>query len=281
MSLTLEVFEKLKSNVNTELEQEFKIKFMYILRKFESLSKSSNYKKISKANIIQIPDKNNDSILTLLNKISDSNYDVISQKILLKITKSNITSFVDQILEYVEKSNTTSLALWNLIKLIASRRMVSTEQKMIIRNKVKSFIDKFKSSFDVSNTVVPDMDKELYIDFVERNHLNTSIISKIKLIHVMINDNDIYDLNYDTLIVFSIFMNQLCNLIHENKDENLTYMLLECILIILNDPKLIRNPYAYKKFLNMFDNDETKKKLKNKIRFKLMDIIDIIKKNGV
>ena len=77
-------------------------------------------------------------------------------------------------------------------------------------------------------------------------------------------------------------MNQLSALIVDNKNENLLYVLLQCILLIIEDESLMNNPYAYKKFLNMFNNDEVKKKLTNKIRFKLLDIIDIInKKNAV
>lgn len=281
MSLTIEIFENLKNNVNYDLEKRFKCKFQYILKKFESLSKNNNYKKIQKANIIRKPDKSNDNILNLLNKISDTNFDIISQKILLKLTKSNVVIFIDQILVYVEKSNTTAKSLWDLIKLLSICSIVNEQQKQTIKLKVKYFIDRFVSIFDVSGNDTIHTENELYMEFVERNHSNESIICQMKMVHIILNDNA-FNINYNINVLFSVFINQLNTLIMDNKNDNLKYVLLQCILIMITDNSLVNNPYAYKKFLNMFNNEEIKKKLTNKIRFKLLDIIDIINiKNAV
>lgn len=282
MSLTIEIFENLKNHVNHDLEKQFKCKFLYILKKFESLSKNNNYKKIQKANIIQKPEKTNDNILNLLNKISDTNYDTISQKILLKLTTSNVVMFIDQILVYVEKSNTTAKSLWYLIKLLATSSIVNDQQKKTIEFKIKYFIDRFINIFDTSSSDTNNTDNELYIEFVERNHSNESIICQMKLIYIMLNDNISFNINYNINVIFSVFINQLNTLIIDNKNDNLIFVLLQCILLIITDKSLSNNPYAYKKFLNMFDNDNIKKNLTNKIRFKLLDIIDIINiKNAV
>ena len=282
MSLTIEIFENLKNHVNHDLEKQFKCKFLYILKKFESLSKNNNYKKIQKANIIQKPEKTNDNILNLLNKISDTNYDTISQKILLKLTTSNVVMFIDQILVYVEKSNTTAKSLWYLIKLLATSSIVNDQQKKTIEFKIKYFIDRFINIFDASSSDTNNTDNELYIEFVERNHSNESIICQMKLIYIMLNDNISFNINYNINVIFSVFINQLNTLIIDNKNDNLIFVLLQCILLIITDKSLSNNPYAYKKFLNMFDNDNIKKNLTNKIRFKLLDIIDIINiKNAV
>ena len=281
MSLTIEIFENLKNNVNYDLEKRFKCKFQYILKKFESLSKNNNYKKIQKANIIRKPEKSNDNILNLLNKISDTNFDIISQKILLKLTKSNVVIFIDQILVYVEKSNTTAKSLWDLIKLLSICSIVNEQQKQTIKLKVKYFIDRFVSIFDVSGNDTIHTENELYMEFVERNHSNESIICQMKMVHIILNDNA-FNINYNINVLFSVFINQLNTLIMDNKNDNLKYVLLQCILIMITDNSLVNNPYAYKKFLNMFNNEEIKKKLTNKIRFKLLDIIDIINiKNAV
>ena len=282
MSLTIEIFENLKNHVNHDLEKQFKCKFLYILKKFESLSKNNNYKKIQKANIIQKPEKTNDNILNLLNKISDTNYDTISQKILLKLTTSNVVMFIDKILVYVEKSNTTAKSLWYLIKLLATSSIVNDQQKKTIEFKIKYFIDRFINIFDASSSDTNNTDNELYIEFVERNHSNESIICQMKLIYIMLNDNISFNINYNINVIFSVFINQLNTLIIDNKNDNLIFVLLQCILLIITDKSLSNNPYAYKKFLNMFDNDNIKKNLTNKIRFKLLDIIDIINiKNAV
>ena len=259
MSLTVETFENLKHTVNYDLEKKFKYKFQYILKKFESLSKNNHYKKIQKANIIQTPDKSNDNILNLLNKISDANYDTISQKILLKLTKNNAVLFIDQILVYVEKSNTTTLCLWHLIKLLSTRSIVSNQQKQTIQCNIKVFIDRFINIFDISSYNSLNITNELYMDFVERNHSNESIICRMKMIHIIINDNALFKINYNINVLFTVFMNQLNALIVDNKNENLLYVLLQCILLIIEDESLINNPYAYKKFINMFNNDEVKK----------------------
>tara|TARA_Y100000389_G_scaffold202919_1_gene249733 strand:+ start:2087 stop:2932 length:846 start_codon:yes stop_codon:yes gene_type:complete len=281
MSLTIEIFENLKNNVNYDLEKRFKGKFQYILKKFESLSKNNNYKKIQKANIIRKPEKSNDNILNLLNKISDTNFDIISQKILLKLTKSNVVIFIDQILVYVEKSNTTAKSLWDLIKLLSICSIVNDQQKQTIKLKVKYFIDRFVSIFDVSGNDTIHTENELYMEFVERNHSNESIICQMKMVHIILNDNA-FNINYNINVLFSVFINQLNTLIMDNNNDNLKYVLLQCILIMITDNSLVNNPYAYKKFLNMFNNEEIKKKLTNKIRFKLLDIIDIINiKNAV
>jgi hypothetical protein len=66
-------------------------------------------------------------------------------------------------------------------------------------------------------------------------------------------------------------------IIQNSKKEHLLHLILECILIIIPHDKLKTNPYAYNKFLMLFDNDDIKKNLKNKIRFKLLDITDYIK----
>lgn len=281
MSLTVETFENLKQSVNNDLEKKFKYKFQYILRKFESLSKHNHYKKIQKANIIQTPDKSNDNILNLLNKISDTNYDTISQKILLKLTKRNAVLFIDQILVYVERSNTATLCLWQLIKLLSTCSIVSNQQKQTIQCEIKSFIDRFINIFDISSYNSLNTTNELYMEFVERNHSNESIICRMRMIQIIINDNALFKINYNIDVLFTVFINQLNAIIMDNKNENLLYLLLQCISLIIEDELLVRNPYAHKKFLNMFNNDEVKKKLTNKIRFKLLDIIDIINRNAV
>ena len=64
---------------------------------------------------------------------------------------------------------------------------------------------------------------------------------------------------------------------HLSDHDHLLYLILESIFIIIPHENLKKNPYAYNKFLMLFDNDDIKKNLKNKIRFKLLDITDYIK----
>ena len=277
--MLFEEFNEYKLCVNNVLYTDFTNRFQYILRKFESLSKSNHYKKIQKVNIIATPTDSNDTILNLLNKVSDQNYEVISQKIVLKITKSNILKFVDQIFVYVEKSNSNSKSLWRLIRLLASHPYSNDETKRTIFTKLKVFIETFVKTFDGIDEQV-DFSKEEYIEFVERNMNNNVLISKMNMIYTILLDDNVFKLPYDTNQLFGIYINQLNKLIDEESsyNDNIIFMLLECIVVLIKHPVLKHNPYAFKKFLNNFDNEIVRSKMKNKIRFKLMDIIDSIKK---
>ncbi|QOI90280.1 hypothetical protein QKU58_gp051 [Pyramimonas orientalis virus] len=282
MTIHIESFRELKSNVNNEFYESFNKRFQYILRKFESLSKTNHYKKVQKANIIVVPNASDDTILNLLNKISCQNFEVISQKISLKITEKNILKFVDQIFTYVEKSNANSESLWKLIKLLESHHFANQLTKEIIQAKLKDFFDNFVKLFDVVDNSTQCNTKEEYIDFVERNENNGIIISKMKLIYTILLDVNVFNLTYDVNVLFNIFISRLNKLVnsdnHQNT-ENITFILLECFSIIIKNRNICGNPYAFKRFLNDFDNDDIKKRMKNKIRFKLMDIIDSIKKH--
>lgn len=281
MLTSRESFLSLKHCVNNELHGNFNRKFRLILQKFESLSRSSNYKKIQKVNIINVPENSHDCILNLLNKVSDMNKDVILQKIELKITSNtNLILFVDQILNYVGKSTTNLESMWYILKNICVN--TNTNTLRIINDRINDFIQQFIAIFDLS--VSADTNSEEYMTFVERNHSNSSIISKMLFIKIILTD----DINSHRFVIhtslnvlFNIFINMLAKLINSETstlNENSIFMLLECILLFINNESIRKNPFAYKKFNNTFNNEETKKKLKYKIRFKLLDILDIINK---
>lgn len=281
MSITIDNFKEYKICKNEVLHKSFNDKFTYILRKFESLSKTNNYKKIQKANIIQIT-KEDDNILNLLNKISDQNYDVISQKILLKLTRNNSIKFIDQIFLYIEKANSNTICIWSLIQIIFVNKLTDINQKQIIITKLKMFIDTFIETFDITKiTSTNNINNEEYIEFVERNHSNTVILSKMNMIYTIISDDNVLNLNYDMDVLFTVMINQLNVLITESTHENIIYVLLDCVFMIIKSRDLLSNPNnTYIEFINMFDNESIRKNLKNKIRFKLLDIFDYIR-NGL
>lgn len=281
MLTSREFFLSLKHCVNNELHGNFNRKFRSILQKFESLSRSSNYKKIQKVNIINVPENSNDCILNLLNKVSDANKEVILQKIELKITSNtNLILFVDQILNYVGKSSTNLESLWYILKSICANTNANTFR--IINDRINDFIQQLIAIFDLSTSTTTD--SEAYMTFVERNHSNSSIISKMLFIKIIFTDDfnsHRFILNTSLNVLFNIFINMLAKLINSETstlNENSIFMLLECILLFVNDESIKNNPFAYKKFNNTFNNEETKKKLKYKIRFKLLDILDITNK---
>lgn len=279
MSISVDKFLEYKYYTNEALKQVFTKRFTYILNKFESLSKANAYKKIQRVNIIKIP-KTDNNILNLLNKITDTNYEVISQKILLKLTESNAVSFIDQIFMYVEKSSSNTISLWNLIKLLVMNPLTTEENKQIIINKLKTFIERFVEYFDIDSCRTSNISTEDYLEFLERNKNNVVILSKMHMVYTMITDSqNIFELNYDINVLHTVLMNKLNILIPDNKNsvnDNIIFILMECIYMVVKDPTIKNNPYAHKRFINSFNNDNVKKNLTNKIRFKLMDIIDYI-----
>lgn len=278
MSIGVDSFLKHKGCTNEDLKLVFSKHFSYILNKFESLSKSNAYKKIQRANIIKLP-KSDNNILNLLNKITDTNYNVISQKILLKLSDANVVTFIEQIFLYVEKSVSNTQALWSLIKLLMSQPCISKQNRNIIVEKLKRFIDQFWESFDACSESGDSVTTEDYSEFVERNKSNVGMISKMNLVYIMVIDGRRnFELPYDVNVLFTIMMNKLSVMIHDNEHksrDNNIYILMECIFLVIKDQTIKNNAYAHKKFLNFFDND-VRKNLTNKIRFKLMDIIDYI-----
>jgi len=280
MSVSVEDFLKCKKLKNTIVHNSFTARFQYILKKFESLSKTNNFRKIQKVNIIETP-KDDDTILNLLNKLTSQNYVVISQKIELKITCRNIISLIDQLLSYVEKSNSNNAnELWFLIHVLFHNEYSTSETKNIIKLRIKSFVESCIKVFEVQNTK-RNFDDEQYMDFVQRNHSNNVIISNIKMMNVIISDTrNFVNIPYNASIVFDLFINQLNKLILDNANYNIVFMLLECMNILIQNSTLKSNPYTYKKFINNFNNEDFKKKLTNKNKFKLLDICDYIQ-NGL
>lgn len=285
MSTNDDRFMRFKECTNESLKLAFTKRFSYILNKFESLSKANAYKKIQRVNIIKLP-KTNNNILNLLNKITNTNYEVISQKILLKLTDTNVVSFIDQIFLYVEKSTSNTRSLWSLIKLLTEHPLTTETNRQTIISKLKAFIDMFVAYFEIdsSHQKTNLLSEEDYSEFLERNKNNVVIISKMHMVNTMISDteND-FELNYDINVLLTILIHKLNILITDNNNnvnDNVIYVLMECIFMVIKNQRIIDNPYAHKKFLNGFDNDNVKKKLTNKIRFKLMDIIDYIS-NGL
>jgi hypothetical protein len=140
-------------------------------------------------------------------------------------------------------------------------------------------MDSFVRTFDGINKQV-DFSKEEYIEFVERNMNNNVLMSKMNMVYTILLDDNHFNLPYDSNVLFTMFISQLNKLIDEEStfNDNLIFVLLECIMVLIKIPYIRKNPNALKMFLNNFDNEVIKSKMKNKIRFKLMDIIDSIKK---
>lgn len=274
-NVTYDDFIALKNSRNNQLHKEFSIKFQKIQKKFQSLSPATVYKKIQKTNFILKTE--NDSILNILNKLTINNFDTISEKISLKVNESNFISYTKQILDYSKRSTINAKNLWYLMKMMLDTFTGSTynEFHLNVESILLSYIDEILKQFDIDNNDLPANELEDYSEFLERNKYTSELKNKIAFMYEFLKEDFIK--HYNINVVYGVILEKTMKVIQNVKKEHLLHLILECILIIIPHENLKTNPYAYNKFLMLFDNDDIKKNLKNKIRFKLLDIIDYIK----
>lgn len=277
-NVTTDDFMALKKSKNTLLHNDFTIKFQKIQKKFQSLSPATVYKKIHKTNFINKSE--DDSILNILNKLTINNFDTISEKISLKVNKTNFQSYTQQVLDYSKRSEINAKNLWCLMKMMLNTFTGSTYDKfhLFIESMLLAYIDEIVKLFDIENNDLIVDKKEEYSDFLERNKYTTELKNKISFVFEFLRDDFIK--HYNINVLYGVFLEKTIKIINVKsveKKEHLLHLIFESILIIIPHENLKCNPYAYNKFLMLFDNEEIKKNLSNKIRFKLLDIIDYIK----
>lgn len=279
-------FYENRNNLDMDIYHNFEKKFKKMLSFYKSLSTLNSYRKVQKISIIQTP-QTDDTILNLLNKITDANYERISQKLLLKLKEKNLINFINQIFKYSEKSNNNSLLLWNLINYLYkeyvelfSINIVETKQH--IDDMIQEYIISFLKEFQVDLYIQSESEKltkEEYNEFVDRNMNNSAIFAKMKMIYIMTKSkskhfnieftiNEIYHKLIDEL-QFSVNSDDC----YKNKLENMNNNILECIFIIICSEKRFVEPF-YDSILQDLDDIKSKNNLSSKNKFKLLDIID-------
>jgi hypothetical protein len=276
--MNVEEIMQCKTIYDSSLRKQFEKKFNHILTKFDSLSKNSQYKKIQKVSFIkQTNDKDKeDNILVMMNKLTPSNFATISEKLVIQVSNQNILSFISQILSYSSKLEINTEYLWILIVNLCSGLVLSQENMSAIEDQLQTYIDDFIKTFDIHKK--NDLSHEEYSDFVNRLKENKEIISKLNLIICMLQSSKLnfFKRKLDINCLLLILMDRLIQIINNNVNENLCFVLLECILVLIPHETLKKNPFTYKKFKNTFDASVYVSKLNNKNRFKLMDILDYI-----
>lgn len=272
--VTHDDFIALKNSRNHKLHKDFTVKFQRIQKKFQSLSPATVYKKIQKTNFITKTE--NDSILNILNKLTINNFDTISEKISLKVNESNFISYTKQVLDYSKRSTINAKNLWFLMKMMLNtfNGLTYDDFHLNVESLLLSYIDEIVKIFDTDNNDLSVNEMEDYSEFLERNKYTSELKNKIAFMYQFLKEDFIK--HYNINVVYGVFLEKTMKNIH-SKNEHLLHLILESILIIIPHENLRKNPYAYNKFLMLFDNEDIKKNLNNKIRFKLLDIIDYIK----
>lgn len=281
-------FYENRHNLDMNLYHKFDKKFKKMLSFYKSLSTLNSYRKVQKISIIKTP-QTDDTILNLLNKITDANYERISQKLLLKLKETNLINFINQVLKYSEKSNNNSVLLWNLINYLYREYLELFsinigETKQHIDDIIQEYIISFLKEFQVNSFIQSESDKltkEEYNEFVDRNMNNSAIFAKMKMIYIITKSkstyfnieftiNDIYHKLIDEL-QFSVNLDEC----YKDKLENMNNNILECIFIIVYSERMFVDPF-YDGILQDLSDIKSKNKLSNKNKFKLLDIIDKI-----
>jgi len=273
--MDIKTFEGFRVSKNVVLHETFRKKFLMNCRKFDSLSKNNSYRKIQRKTFIERTN-DDDNITNILNKISETNIERLQTKIMMKLNVHNAHSFCKQILSYSQKSSVNSQYLAKLMIEICKE----LDEKYINRLFESSFdeyIQNFLVTFDIEN--VDHEVSEEYHDFLERNldsikMRNTSLF----ILHMLMNHTEnILSFKYDIHRVFSILCDKLHTLINKTKiDDELIFKVLEVMYSFLIAKAVDTNCQPMDDFKNTFSSEEIQKKLKNKTRFKLMDIFDLI-----
>lgn len=290
--ITPEMFHKYKYEKDPVQEALFQERFSNVLNMYKSLSTMNNYRKVKKVNIIQTSVSNN-SILNLLNKITEANYERIFQKIVLKITDSNIVMFIDQILCYSKSTTTNATLLWNLICMLYAEYIILYPKnkdyvKRDITNALESYMSNFFKLINVDVFLESTMKKdtlEQYDEFVERNMSNSSLFATMRMIFTILDNNFSFHLLFKLTELFDILFTELqkCinNVEHMSYIDNLTSVILECTMNFITLKSKMTREYVekYKVYIGYFETNDYRAKMSNKNKFKLMDIIDRMRDN--
>ena len=280
--VSIEKIYECRETIDKDLFAKFQRTFEHTLQRFKSLSKSITYKKVQKANILNIT-KENDNIITLLNKITAQNFNRIESKINLKKTSNNCMSFVEQILRYIEKTDVKNVPLcYRMLKTLYRTSDENTKTK--ISERIQLFIQTFVNDLNMYTHVTKTFDAdEEYASFVQRNSDNNAIINRMRAISAMIKDTNLYSLSTNITEIYTLIVDQLkTNIDLADTDNsminNFIFLMFEFVIVILSDSNFRKNKGLLSTFLEHFNNDAVKKKLTNKNRFKMLDIFDSIEK---
>lgn len=276
-------FYENRNNIDMDLHKSFNRKFNDMLNFYKSLSTLNSYRKVQKISIINTP-QSDDIILNLLNKITDVNYERISEKVLLKLKENNLISFINQILKYSEKSKNNSILLWDLINYLykeyidlfkINNENITQNIEEIINNYITLFLKELHvNTFIESKT--KNLTKEEYNEFVDRIMNNSALFAKMKMICIITGSKSInFKINYDINEIYDTLINELkisvnYDVSYKEKLENINNNILECVLIMIKGS----NKLSYYEVINVLEDIKTMDKLSNKNKFKLLDIID-------
>ena len=264
-------FDAYRDQRNHELQLKFSRTFDGLVGKYATLHKSVMYKKINKVSFIA-KQTNTNSILSVLNKLTNWNVDSLSDKIIARCNESNVGNLVEQTLEYASNSTIRASILETL--LIGFLREYPENQD--IKEKIQPYMDRFLTNFDTCKSTETN---ENYEAFLDRTVCNNRIKGAARMVTTICISEHLSAL-YDKDIVFLLdrMMEKLNDALDPGVDENLRSMLMECMLIMMEN-RLVQT--SIKSWILRFKEVGFERRLdnlSNKHRFQMYDIFEMIEK---
>tara|TARA_Y100000389_G_C17358982_1_gene462646 strand:- start:35 stop:520 length:486 start_codon:yes stop_codon:yes gene_type:complete len=136
------------------------------------------------------------------------------------------------------------------------------------------YVDEFLHVFDVKPSLCES--NEDYHEFLERNLDSIRLKNTNMFVLSMLDQKDTQlKFKHDVSSIFTILCQKINILTsEENIDDAMIFKLFEAILLFLSTNTLKHDSEEMIAFKNKISMSEIEKKLKNKTRFKLMDIFD-------
>ena len=283
MIMELDTFMQLKNEVDSATRATFTERMRYVHSKFISLSNANIYKRIQKVQFINTP-KNTNNIIHILNKLTADNYEQIKTKIYMKNTSENTEDFMEQIIKYSIHSQINSkylLALCNdlIVKHSDDTKLAAFTKELLVQYFVKylNYFDDFENA-----------DENNYSGFINKNEQNAFQLNRCNFILLVLSSrNHIQtmfsgDEQYNSVNLLRILLQKAETCMLSNPYENKLSVILDSIKKIFSccSKGSIMNKelvVMVDLFQSVFETNLVKG-LNNKLRFKVLDIIDIINK---
>jgi hypothetical protein len=283
MTVDIETIMKLKNRIDNETHEAFSKMMKYVDKKFISLSSSNIYKRVQKVQFIKTP-KNSNNIIHILNKLTADNYQQIKTKIFMKNTSDNTEEFIVQIIKYSIQSQINSK---HLLAICNDLLHIHSDDIKLHDFARKTFFEYFEQYLQCFNEF-ESLDTTNYESFVNKNEQSAQQLNRCNFIVLALTNSETSQNN--------IFHDDVHNLV--NLLRILIYKALECmpltepyenkLSVIFDSIKKVISHCAcsklekeFKEMAILFRNDFAKdltKVLNNKLRFKVLDIMDIINK---
>ena len=264
-------FEAFRDKRNPELEQKFSRIFDGLVGKYATLHKNVMYKKINKVSFIT-KQTNTNSILSVLNKLTNWNATALSEKIMARCNESNVADLVQQTLEYASNSTIHASILETL--LIGFVREYPDNEE--IQEKIQMYIVRFLENFDTCKST---QDNENYEAFLDRTVANNRVKGTARMVTTICVSQELSRFyENDICYLLDQIVEKIDKAICPGVDENLRSLLMECVLIIIEDRSVQINMEACIRRFKEYGFESRLHALSNKHRFQMYDIFEAIEK---